>query len=141
MGRYYDRYGIPIDLQTWAELLHQQGYDRLASTRFKLGTHEIHVSTVWLGLDHSFNGGPPLIFETMIFGGEHDQYQERYSTEEEALAGHKEACRLVRQALKVLVEDKKPPAFPVDMRVLLNRQQLPLTEEGQTQADKAAAED
>ena len=28
---------------------------------------EVRVSTVWLGLDHSFGfGGPPLIFETMI---------------------------------------------------------------------------
>lgn len=34
-------------------------------------------------------------FETMIFGGEHDQYQERYSTWDEAEAGHKRAIELV----------------------------------------------
>ena len=48
-----------------------------------------------MGLDHAFMGGPPLLFETMIFGGEHDQFQERYSTWEEAMAGHKKAVELV----------------------------------------------
>lgn len=29
------------------------------------------VSTVFLGLDHSWTpGGPPLVFETMVFGGQ-----------------------------------------------------------------------
>ncbi len=54
----------------------------------------VRVSTVFLGLDHAWGDGPPMIFETMIFGGEHDQYQERYSTWEEAEAGHKKACEL-----------------------------------------------
>ena len=59
----------------------------------------IHVSTVFLGLDHSFGEGPPLVFETMIFGGELDQYQERYSTYQQAEAGHLKACREARKAL------------------------------------------
>lgn len=51
----------------------------------------VAVSTVFLGLDHRFAGdGPPLLYETMIFGGAHDQDQRRYSTREEALAGHAE---------------------------------------------------
>lgn len=45
------------------------------------------VSTVFLGLDHSFDqGGEPIVFETMIFGSEHE-YAERYKTYEEAMAG------------------------------------------------------
>jgi len=54
----------------------------------------IRVSTVFIGLDYSFGGGPPLIFETMIFGGPHDQYTDRYSTLKEALQGHVKACNL-----------------------------------------------
>ena len=53
------------------------------------------VSTVFLGLDHSFGGNKPLLFETMIFGGEHDDYQERYTTWEEAEAGHKKAVEMI----------------------------------------------
>ena len=48
----------------------------------------IRVSTIFLGLDHSFGGGEPVLFETMIFGGEHDQDLWRYKTWEEAVDGH-----------------------------------------------------
>jgi len=49
------------------------------------------VSTVFLGIDHGFGEGKPLIFETMVFpkkGDYGDLYYERYSTEEEAIKGH-----------------------------------------------------
>lgn len=51
------------------------------------------VSTVFLGLDHGFSGtGAPILFETKIFGVKHlEDYQRRYCTEEEAIAGHEEA--------------------------------------------------
>lgn len=35
---------------------------------------DIKISTVFLGMNYRFGEGPPLIFETMIFGGKHDQY-------------------------------------------------------------------
>lgn len=57
---------------------------------------KVLVSTVFLGLDHSWDGGKPLLFETMIFGGKHDQYQTRCSTWDEAIIQHEEACKLVR---------------------------------------------
>lgn len=57
----------------------------------------VRVSTVFLGLDHSFGHGPPLLFETMIFGGPHDQYQDRYSTRDEAIAGHQRAVKLANE--------------------------------------------
>jgi len=56
---------------------------------------DIKVSTVFLGIDHSFNRGKPILFETMIFGGDEDGYQERYSTWDEAVDGHKFACEKV----------------------------------------------
>ena len=55
------------------------------------------VSTVFLGLDQSFGFSQvPILFETMIFGGPHDEYQERYATLEEAMLGHERAVALVR---------------------------------------------
>ena len=57
---------------------------------------KVRVSTVFLGLDHNLDGGKPILFETMIFGGRHDGYQERYSTWEEAEKGHKKALRIVK---------------------------------------------
>lgn len=60
---------------------------------------DIHISTVFLGIDHSFGLGPPLLWETMIFGGKHDQFQERYSTRAKAIAGHARAVKLVNADL------------------------------------------
>ncbi len=57
---------------------------------------DVHISTVFLGTDHAFGAGPPILWETMIFGGEHDGYQERYLTRDEALAGHARALAMVK---------------------------------------------
>lgn len=86
MSDYYDRQGKPIDFKEWARLHSNLDYKRVARTHL---THKTLVSTVWLGLDHGFTGGPPVIFETMVFYGKNDdEPMWRYHTEEEALAGH-----------------------------------------------------
>jgi hypothetical protein len=56
------------------------------------------VSTVFLGLDHSFSeDGPPILWETMVFGGELDQETDRCSgTREQAEAMHKKMCEQVK---------------------------------------------
>jgi len=57
----------------------------------------VRVSTVFLGIDHHFiSCGPPILWETMIFGGSHDQYQERYSSSSAAFAGHNAAVALAK---------------------------------------------
>ena len=87
-GKYIlDENGNPKpepDLMVWAEWFEKsQEKRRVALT--KIGDKE--VSTVFLGMDHSFGRGSLLLYETMVFGDE-DGIQERYSTKEEALAGH-----------------------------------------------------
>jgi hypothetical protein len=62
---------------------------------------EIRISTVFLGLDHSYNSPIPVLWETMIFGGEHDQYQERYSSYEEAVEGHETAVEMVKISIEL----------------------------------------
>ena len=58
---------------------------------------QVTVSTVFLQIDHSFLNEGPVLFETMIFGGEWDEYQERYQTYDEAVEGHKRACDMVNK--------------------------------------------
>ena len=48
----------------------------------------VEVSTVSLEFDHQYGDGPPLLFETMVFGGPMDGSQWRYATLEEAEKGH-----------------------------------------------------
>lgn len=50
---------------------------------------DVSVSTVFLFLDHNWNfEGPPVLFETMVFGGKLDKERARYSTYDEAELGH-----------------------------------------------------
>ena len=54
--------------------------------------NDVLISTVFSGVDHSYvSGSDPVLFETIIFGGEYDGYQARYTTRENALKGHAEA--------------------------------------------------
>lgn len=86
---YFDRQGRPITPDRWIELFDDRSYQVVVQEE----KDEVRVSTIWLGLDHSFGlGGPPLIFETMIFGGTRDGDQWRYESEEGALSGHALAC-------------------------------------------------
>jgi len=72
----------------------------------------LRVSTVFLGIDHNFwdDDGPPIVFETMIFGPPEDVEifgrrrvmrpdldMQRYATWDEAEAGHRVACEIARQ--------------------------------------------
>lgn len=57
----------------------------------------VKVSTVFLGTDHAFDGGPPMLYETMVFGGMHDKYQELYHDKVDALAGHDRTVVLVKK--------------------------------------------
>lgn len=86
---YYGWDGQPITRDEWIRNFDSGRVDltHLGGTR---------VSTVYLGLDHAWGGGPPLIFETMIFGGPLEDYTRRYSTLEQAKAGHAQAVRRAR---------------------------------------------
>ena len=84
---------VKVDLMTWAEWF-EKSEDRHVA-REKIGDAEI--STVFLGLDHSFGQGPPLLFETMVFGGALDQEQDRCTTWKEAEAMHAMMCERVRR--------------------------------------------
>lgn len=48
------------------------------------------ISTVFVGLNMGICDTNPLLFETAIFGGEHDGYVRRYSTWDEAEKGHRD---------------------------------------------------
>lgn len=68
----------------------------------------VEISTVFLGRNHQFRDGPPLVFETMVFGGAGD-YQARYSTWEQAEQGHARALAQVLAQTQALVPTHKAP--------------------------------
>ena len=84
-----NKQAVPCSLEEWAMMTSEEKI--VDKTWFG----QVQVSTVFLGMDHSHGGSSPILFETMIFGGEWDGYQKRFETWEEALTGHWEACQIV----------------------------------------------
>lgn len=97
MSRHYileGREPKPVDLMTWATWFRDHTKRRVAFDT----VGGIDVSTVFLGLDHNFGGGRPLLFETMTFGEGFEQEQQRYETWDEAVAGHAAVIERVKAA-------------------------------------------
>ena len=101
------------DLMKWAQWMEYNKERIVARTIIK----GYLVSTVFLGLDQEIwmhkETKNPLIFETMIFYEKNrekgifnkiptmfDDYQVRYRTYDDALKGHKEAVKYVKNSLK-----------------------------------------
>jgi hypothetical protein len=91
---WYDREGKEItDIQEVERKLGDQKYRSVKRTKLK---NEHWVSTVWLGLDQSFDGSK-IIFESMVFPPDGSLIEvdgNRYRTQAQALRGH---ARLVRK--------------------------------------------
>lgn len=81
------------DLLEWGRRYHEDNR-HLAEDHLEGG---VRVSTVFLGIDHSFSsGGPPVLYETMIFGGEHDGWQDRHTHWADALNRHRGVVKALR---------------------------------------------
>lgn len=97
-SRYYGLEGkTPIELENIEDWVREfRKFDRIVA---KTSVGKSEVSTVFLGIDHRFTGeGPPLLFETLVFGGPLADRMERYSTWAEAVAGHDRMVRRVRES-------------------------------------------
>lgn len=100
LGRYRLEGRVPVeelDTVRWAQWL-EGARDALVVAREEVRPG-ITVSTVFVGLDFNFGReGPPLLFETMQFGGEGARRFSRSSTWEQAEQVHADLCAQLRQA-------------------------------------------
>src|SRR5690606_14600642 len=88
---------VPVDDRDWRWLPRENDDDPGRVAQDSIG--EVKISTVFLGINYRpFDEGLPLVFETMIFGGEFDQMQEHYATWGEAEAGHRYWAEKVRES-------------------------------------------
>lgn len=87
-----DRVPVPeYDLFKWGRWLEKS---ERTIKRTKIG--DALISTVFLGLDHNWGDGEPVLFETMVFGGKMDSHMRRYTSYDAALTGHKRVVKLVK---------------------------------------------
>ncbi len=88
------------DLLAWAEWMAHA--DRHVSQDLDegVGATRVSVSTIFLGVNYRhFGEGPPILWETMVFGGPLDLVGDRYTSREAAALGHQAMCARVMQAL------------------------------------------
>jgi hypothetical protein len=91
-----DRQVVPATMEEWSRFL--MSPERIVAV-WEFAEGSVTVSTVFLGLDHMQLYRPVgyglQVFETMVFGGPLDQYQERSSTWQEAEQIHERVCAMV----------------------------------------------
>ena len=90
---YYDMLGHGLTMTEWAEQMerlnsqpHPFGYPTARHIGYTT-IRGVNVSTVWLGINTALTS-PPLIFETLVFGGPLDQEMVRYPDLHSAALGH-----------------------------------------------------
>lgn len=99
MINYYkleDKKVVPCsNVLEWGKFFEDFKSRRVAKTVILPG---IMVSTMFLGMhiSHDLVKETPQIFETMIFGGDHDGWSQTHSTWDEAEKEHNEICRKIR---------------------------------------------
>ena len=94
-----------VPLMEWARRFGIIDNRRIKLTKF---SKNIKISTVFLGVDHGFSDDEPILFETMIFGGERDEECERYSTVDDSLEGHNKIVKeFLENGFNIIEEDIK----------------------------------
>ena len=77
------------DVGVWAAWMEQANEERVVEhTAICTTPNLVRVSTVFLGMDHAFDDGPPVLWETMVFGGVLEGEQRRYTSRAAAVTGH-----------------------------------------------------
>lgn len=101
---------IKGDVVDWAKEF--ENMDRHVCDTF---VGSVRVSTIFLSLNHGFDpDGPPVLFETMVFGGPMDREMDRYSTFDEAVAGHNNTVDKVKEAAAVIERFTRKPLIEGD---------------------------
>jgi len=80
------------DLLAWG-----RWYKKADRQIFEYNVDGVRISTVFLGHDNRpLPVGPPILYETMIWGGEYDRHMSRCATEDEARFNHAAAIAMVK---------------------------------------------
>lgn len=102
-GMWFNPRGEPISLHEAESLLADVNARRVAEAIITYDDGDlartVRVSTVFLALNHQFVNGPPILWETMVFGGPTDGDMDRYASVLAALGGHHSVLTLALTAL------------------------------------------
>jgi hypothetical protein len=92
-----DGQGEPVpcyDVLEWGRWFQENGDARQVAVDQLDG--DVLVSTVFLGMDHAWNGGPPVLWELMVFRGGSSGHQERFASRADAADAHAKMVAALR---------------------------------------------
>ena len=90
------------DVHAWGRWFETSAAERVVAQDRDEGDpdNRVLVSTIFLALDHQFGDGPPVLWETLVFGGPLDGEMNRYTSKQDALRGHQAMCERVAKAAR-----------------------------------------
>ena len=102
---FYNKEGKEISVQEFTKLFEDKNYQVIKQDKLSNG---YFISTVWLGINHSFVFSEKLLlFETMVFDSNKSSVeQKRYSTEKQALRGHKRFIKEYKDKFTIKIDLK-----------------------------------
>ncbi len=95
-----DDSGRPVrepSVHKWGAFFENRERRRVAADELTINGEDVRISTVFLGMDHSWEGGPPILWETMVFGGKLNEEQDR-------CAGNREQAEAMHAAMVARVQ-------------------------------------
>lgn len=99
MNYVLNKKGEPVLEQNLAKFAGWFAKNERAVAKERIG--DVLISTVFLGIDHAFGKGPPVLWETMVFGGKLDMKQYRCSgSKKEAEAMHLRTVEKVKRSIR-----------------------------------------
>lgn len=95
---FFNQAGQPVTFVQWMIAFEDWPARRVRDDRIRVRGDAVRISTIWVGIDasSSLGDGPPLIFESTVFGGALSGEERWYATRDEAIAGHELLVEQVR---------------------------------------------
>jgi hypothetical protein len=94
-------------LEEWAEYMQNEDpyFRHVARTFYYVDDVEYcNLSTVFLAIDHNYGHGAPVLFESMVFGGQYNEEMRRYHDWAEAEIGHYKFSRKIDNLIRYRFE-------------------------------------
>jgi hypothetical protein len=92
---------VPQPVDNINQYLEDTGSRRVAFTNI---TSTISVSTVFLGINHNFDDGTPILYESLVQDTHEPMDNEimvRYETRQQAIDGHDKLCEKMKMQVRV----------------------------------------
>ena len=86
----------PCGMWEWAETMERKQH---VLRQTYIG--DFLISTIFLGMDHSFGFGPPLLFETMVFDHRNLRPEQETIKERRVETVHQDRCSLLSETYKM----------------------------------------